>query len=284
VKISAGQAEMPTLPKFITFGIFWPSFAAGPITEIGDLGSENQFPKWSDRSRGLLLVSRGFAKKAFADAVALYLVAPRVDLMIWSDGSNKDTFLLFLGNLLFVYFDFSGYSDIAIGSARLAGFRIPENFNSPLTKSNLRHFWQSWHISLTRWVNRNVFVPLSMATRRETRAISYAVPVFATTIAIGIWHGLQPVWLLWGIHHALGIMLTDLWGKMLPLAVTRLSILDTKPAKIVRYVGGVCFVWYWLMLSYSFTISSNLETALRSYWRMLILPIDLAYGFLATTL
>lgn len=278
IKIAGGQVTMPSAAQFLTYSFYWPSYAAGPITEQNFFNDQNiYYPVWSERSEGLVRVASGFAKKMTADVIWFAVVQTKTtQVMIAQDGNPALIIMLCLGNMLFVYLDFSGYSDIAVGSARLMGIRIPENFNNPLMRSNLREFWLAWHMSLTRWVNRNVFMPLSLSVRREKKVFAYALPVIATTTTIGIWHGLQIVWLLWGLHHAVGIFLTDFalkrWGAMR----ARHRGLTSPAANVAAHALGVVFVWYWVMLSYSFTLTTNPSIAAGNYLRLLIAPVELA--------
>jgi D-alanyl-lipoteichoic acid acyltransferase DltB (MBOAT superfamily) len=277
VRLSSGQAILPSPMAFVSYVIFWPSFLAGPIAEVNGIhDGKCDYPVWAERSDGAVRIARGFAKKMLADLTWTYLVAERsASVIAWPDGSPFAILLVSFGNLAFVYLDFSGYSDIAVGTARLMGVRLPENFDSPLTKSNLRSFWQAWHMSLTRWVNRNVFMPISMAVRREPKLIAYVLPVLATTTVIGLWHGLQIVWLLWALHHAVGIFATD-WvvKRFVRLRGTQPWIASIAVQR-AAYIFGVCFVWFWIILSYSFTLTSNTDIAIQNYINLWRAPFEL---------
>lgn len=123
-----------------------------------------------------------------------------------------------------IYFDFAGYSDIAIGSSKLFGITVMENFTSPFTKPNISKFWQSWHISLSSWIRDYIFYPLSMASffRRIdfqiTKDISLlrlwnmtALPVIAFTIC-GLWHGITLGFIIWGAMHGLALAVYSAWN------------------------------------------------------------------------
>ena len=100
---------------------------------------------------------------------------------------------------LFAYIDFSAYSDIAIGSARLFGFRIMENFNWPILAVNISDFWRRWHMTLSSFCQNYVYVPVMARTRTPYAA------AFATFLTMGIWHGATPGWVMWGVYHACGV-------------------------------------------------------------------------------
>ncbi|HLY24866.1 MAG TPA: MBOAT family O-acyltransferase, partial [Aggregatilineales bacterium] len=110
-----------------------------------------------------------------------------------------------------LFFDFSGYTDIAIGIALLAGIHLPENFSAPYLKRNITAFWNSWHITLATWFRNYFFTPLSralMATRlRSRRMLIILIAQVSTMVLIGLWHGIALNFVLWGAWHGLGLWL-----------------------------------------------------------------------------
>jgi alginate O-acetyltransferase complex protein AlgI len=106
---------------------------------------------------------------------------------------------------LTLYFDFAGYSDMAIGTSRLFGLRVIENFDWPLFKRNISEFWRSWHLSLTNWCRDYIYFPVFGLTRNPILAI------LACMVAVGYWHGAHPKWLLWGAWHGAGLALWQVW-------------------------------------------------------------------------
>ena len=276
LKICATQTALPSFSHFISYNLFWPSFAAGPITQITEVHFDvRDYVRWSERSIGLPRMGLGLLKKVSADVIFAELVVRQYsNIMVYGDFNPEDLVLFVFGNMLFVYLDFSGYTDMVLGAARLMGVRLPENFNNPLMQPNMRAFWKNWHMSLTRWVSRTVFVPMSLEVRRDHRHLAYALPVVATTLTIGLWHGFQVVWILWAIHHAMGIFITDffLWLKK------RISTINEVLGEGIAALGnrvGFLFVWYWLMLSYSFTLSSNPSISVQNYLSLMRAPWDL---------
>jgi alginate O-acetyltransferase complex protein AlgI len=107
-----------------------------------------------------------------------------------------------------LYFQFSGFSDIAIGFARLLGFRVMENFNWPFLQKNISDFWRCWHISLTSWCREYIYTSVIATTR------SPALGVLATLIAIGLWHEVSLRYLAWGFYHGLGIIVWQQWQHL----------------------------------------------------------------------
>jgi alginate O-acetyltransferase complex protein AlgI len=107
----------------------------------------------------------------------------------------------------YAYLDFAAYSDIAIGSSRLFGIRIIENFNFPFVARNINEFWQRWHMSLSGWCRAYVYMPTIGLTRNPYLAI------YATMATIGIWHEGSLTWLCWGLYHATGIVVYGSWAR-----------------------------------------------------------------------
>jgi alginate O-acetyltransferase complex protein AlgI len=115
-----------------------------------------------------------------------------------------------------LYFDFSGYTDMALGVARLIGFSLPENFAWPYLKSNLARFWQSWHITLSFWARDYVFLPLARTLRMKATWLPGNVVALlchlATMLVIALWHGFAWTFVAWGVWHALGLFAVKVWG------------------------------------------------------------------------
>ena len=208
----AGKTEPGTFGEYLAFILFFPTMVAGPIKRYQDfLPKLRQEPgNWSeDWERGITRILTGLAKKfAVADLLTAWtdhlnardvLVADRKVLAMW---------ILAYG--IKIYADFSGYSDIAIGSARLFGIKVPENFDWPYGRRNIQRFWQSWHISLTRWLTDYVYIPLG-GSRVSTPRI-YA-NVIAVMLVSGLWHGAGLNFLVWGLWHGLLLAGHRLWRQ-----------------------------------------------------------------------
>jgi alginate O-acetyltransferase complex protein AlgI len=109
--------------------------------------------------------------------------------------------------LLYVYLDFSAYTDIAIGSSRLFGLRIMENFNLPFLATSLQGFWQRWHMTLANWCRTYIYMPMIGLTRNPYAA------VIATFVVMGLWHAASPHWVAWGLWHGLGMAGILVWQR-----------------------------------------------------------------------
>jgi len=119
--------------------------------------------------------------------------------------------LVLCGFSMQIYTDFSGYSDIAIGSSRLFGLRIKENFNWPYIQSNISEFWRHWHISLYKWFRDYLYIPLGGSRKGSKRTMLNVIIVF---MLCGLWHGASWNFLFWGLWHGVGISIYQVWQNL----------------------------------------------------------------------
>ena len=188
--------------RFLTFVSFFPQLVAGPIERASNLLPQLQGTpeiKKEDITEGASLFLVGFFKKvALADYLSLY-----VD-RVYSDPTAFDSGALVLSTVAFawqIYFDFSGYTDMARGLAQIMGFRMMLNFNNPYVATGLGDFWSRWHISLSTWFKDYVYFPLG--GNRKGKLITYR-NMFLTMVISGIWHGAAWTYVVWGVLHAVG--------------------------------------------------------------------------------
>jgi D-alanyl-lipoteichoic acid acyltransferase DltB (MBOAT superfamily) len=194
------------------FVMFYPPLVSGPIDRPGhllpQLHAEHKF-NHTDLAEGLRLMMWGFFKKlVIADRLAQF-VNP-----VYENPAGYSGPLLILTAAAFayqIYCDFSGYSDIAIGAARVLGIRLMTNFDRPFAARSLAEFWQRWHISLSSWLRDYIFFPLRRALlRRKHRLpdwLNQAIPTLVTMLASGLWHGAAWTFILWGGLHGLFLTL-----------------------------------------------------------------------------
>ncbi len=189
---------------------FFPTTLAGPITRVADL-----LPQWDksvstltagEGGRALFLIGLGFLKKfLIADYLGEQLVNRVFDLPKLYSGS--EVLLGVYGYAFQLYYDFSGYTDIALGSALLLGIRLPVNFNRPYEAENIADFWRRWHISLSNWLRDYLFFSLP---GKRTRLMPYINLVLTFAIG-GLWHGARWTFGVWGLLHGLGLGVTRAW-------------------------------------------------------------------------
>jgi D-alanyl-lipoteichoic acid acyltransferase DltB (MBOAT superfamily) len=192
--------------RFLTFVSFFPQLVAGPIERASNLLPQLQrTPRITrqDLADGLSLFLVGFFKKvALADYLAKY-----VDPVYGNPGQFQAPALI-LATVAFgwqIYFDFSGYTDMARGIAQLMGFHLMLNFNNPYTATGLGDFWNRWHISLSTWFKDYLYFPLGGSRHGKLRTY---FNMFITMVVSGIWHGAAWTFVIWGALHALGRCLT----------------------------------------------------------------------------
>jgi alginate O-acetyltransferase complex protein AlgI len=197
---------------YLAFVSFFPTIVAGPILRARQL-----LPRLGERTeldpdtgaRALLLIAVGLVKKI---AVADYLSANFVDRVFDFPArfSSLEVLVAIYAYALQIYADFSGYSDIAIGSAMLLGFRLPANFNAPYRSRSLDEFWRRWHISLSTWLRDYVF--FSLVGRRPRRTIVLYSALVATMLVGGLWHGPSWTFVFWGLMHGIGLVAVRAYG------------------------------------------------------------------------
>ena len=205
VDVAAGEQPIARLQDFILFKAFWPQLIAGPIIRPGELREQLEAPRelaYDDLAYGAQRVINGFFKKV----VVADTLSPFAD-MVFLPGASVNGIDVIVGALAFglqIYFDFSGYSDIAIGTARLFGFVFPENFNWPYLANSPQEFWTRWHMTLSRWIRDYVFTPLAFAGRGYPWAKHWWL--LGAMAICGLWHGAQWTFVCWGLWHGLLIV------------------------------------------------------------------------------
>jgi alginate O-acetyltransferase complex protein AlgI len=204
---------------FLLFVAFFPQLLAGPINRAADL-----LPQFKQRIRATALdfeigLSQ-FALGAVKKLVISDQISPSVDLIFRAPG-NYDGFTLLqgaLGYAIQIYCDFSGYSDMAIGSARMLGFRFMENFQMPYSAVTITEFWRRWHISLSTWLRDYLYIPLG--GNRKGTARMY-VSIMVTMLLGGLWHGASWNFVFWGGLHGVSLALHKAWMAWDPLTSLR---------------------------------------------------------------
>lgn len=269
LRVATRELRSLSATEYATYLLFPPTLAAGPIMTLPQFrGAAIADPGIVDWSAGAARIGIGLAKKIFADILLTRIAAPRLALLYTGGdaASTGDLAILLLTNALYVYLDFSAYSDIAIGIGRQLGWRVPENFEHPLLRTNMRAFWQSWHITLSTWVSRWIHFFCSFNLRGAPALLGTSIPVIASLLIIGLWHEIQWTWLLWGLHHAAGILLGDAFRSAV---LARFADPPVAIGMLLR-VGGALYVWAWLALSQCFTLISDPAAAMSAYLGMLL--------------
>ncbi len=197
---------------FAVFTLFFPTLVAGPIKRYQSFAPQVRAiaaPAAEPFALDLYRVALGIAKKTIvADSMSAFTgpIAHPGDPY-----GRLDYWVAALAYTVEIYFDFSGYSDIAIGLAGMLGLRIPENFEQPYRARNISEFWRRWHMSLSSWIRDYVFVPLGGS--RGSAPFTTLNLVLAMALA-GLWHGAAWTFVLWGLWHGAGLATHRMWGLL----------------------------------------------------------------------
>lgn len=221
-EVYAGHTQPQTLGDYGLYAFFFPTVSSGPILKPDAFfpqlsGGSFLRPNGQDAAAGLYALALGLGKKVLlADSLAVVVNNG------WADPaalSAPAAWLVMLGYTLQLYFDFSGYCDMAAGAARLLGIRLPVNFDSPYRALSVGEFWKRWHITLTSFLRECVYFPLGGSKRGPLRAYGNILLVFLIS---GFWHGAGWTFLVWGGLHGMAQVTERLWGDgrgRLPKAV-----------------------------------------------------------------
>jgi alginate O-acetyltransferase complex protein AlgI len=234
--------------KFVLFSIFFPSLVAGPIKRytqfLPALEEGSRRLAWQNVAEGMLRIGTGFAKKVIiADNLTLYIEQTQPQFA----AVGLLTRWMVLAAIAFrILMDFSGYSDIAIGFARLMGVVLPENFNWPYLARNLQDFWQRWHISLSSWIRDYVYIPLGGSRHGPARRVLNGLVAFGLC---GLWHGAAWNFVLWGLYHGVGLALCAVYAQVPKLGPTVKKLLGREP--LVAPLVTQLYAWFgWLLFFY----------------------------------
>ena len=202
---------------FATFVLFFPQLVAGPIVRAYELLPQLENPpplELHKATNGLFRIVVGLFKKiALADALALSIVDRVFEAP--ERYSSVEVLAGVYGYALQIYLDFSAYSDIAIGSAMVLGFTMPENFRTPYRSAHLQEFWRRWHISLSTWLRDYLYIALGGSRGAEWRTY---VNLSLTMLIGGLWHGASYAFIVWGALHGFGLAITRYFQRTATIA------------------------------------------------------------------
>ena len=267
----AGKLPACSLREFTTYAVFFPSYTAGPIDRVqrfvSDLRKTFTFSAGAALTGGQRLVVGAFKKFVIADSLAI--------ISLNAVNAAQTTSTLWLWVLLYafalrIYFDFSGYTDIAIGLGQLMGVQLPENFDQPYLKPNLTAFWNSWHITLASWFRAYFFNPLTRALRSSHWGYPAVSIIFvgqlSTMILIGLWHGITWNFFIWGAWHGLGLFAHNRWSGF---TRARFSGVDDRPwlARLSRW-GSTFMTFNYVALGWVWFAMPNVDLSLQVFGKL----------------
>jgi alginate O-acetyltransferase complex protein AlgI len=242
----------PSLLRFATFIAFFPQLVAGPIVRAIDflpqLYKDNKF-KWSNFQIGLAQVLVGFGKKlVIADSLA-----PFVDA-VFATPDAYSSLVMIIAVVFYsfqIYCDFSGYSDIAIGLAKMLGYEFPMNFNTPYFSKSFSEFWERWHISLSSWLRDYLYIPLG--GNRNGKFNTYR-NLMLTMLLGGLWHGANYTFIIWGFLHGMYLVVQRL--------ITNVKkTFGLQPTGVINALFSIMLVYSLTCLSWIYFRSPDIATA-----------------------
>lgn len=226
---SARGDALPMRPlDFALFAAFFPQLIAGPITHYKEIVPQINSPLfgkliWRNVMVGLVIFAIGlFKKTVIADTLSTYANPLFADV---ANGRSLDVAFSWLAAITFtlqIYFDFSGYSDMAIGLARMFGVKLPLNFHSPLRARSIVEYWRRWHMTLQRFIVAYIYQPLSLPMSRfaashdirgwQGFSLEIMIPIVVTFVLVGLWHGAGWTFIVFGLMHGLYLTVNEAWN------------------------------------------------------------------------
>ncbi|WP_299194648.1 MBOAT family O-acyltransferase [uncultured Erythrobacter sp.] len=230
VDVSRGRIKAAGPIDFASFVLFFPQLLAGPIVQFGEVIEQHRRnPVWGEVGRNILIGLAIFAiglfkKTVIADTLALYAQPVFAAARDGGEVGFVDTWIAAFAYTGQVYFDFSGYSDMAIGTARMFGIILPLNFLSPLRSKSVVEIWRRWHVTLGRWVQLYIFQPVAVPCARlaaqrglgkyGTLALAVVVPTMLSMLIIGVWHGAGWTFVVFGLMHGAYMSVNEVWAAI----------------------------------------------------------------------
>jgi len=250
-----GETRGHTVTEYVLFVVFFPQLIAGPIVKHDEMFPQFKNPslfkiQWSNIEKGLTIFFIGlFKKTVIADTLAIWVQegfdrSAQLNMVEGWISALSYTFQL--------YFDFSGYCDMAIGIALLFNIRLPVNFNSPYQSLNIQEFWKRWHMTLNRFLTTYLYIPLGGSKKGNARTYVNIMIIFLIS---GLWHGAGWTFIFWGFLHGLASVVCRLWRKT--------GITLAKPIAWAVTFLFVVFAWVFFRAD-NFTDAVNIVHAMVS--------------------
>jgi alginate O-acetyltransferase complex protein AlgI len=246
--VRSGTRPLQNFFHFGIFSVYFPSLVAGPIKRyeqfVPSLKEGLSKVTADDACAGILQIALGYLKKIIADNLTLYVDTYQHQ---FAHLHLNQRWLIFSAIAFRILFDFSGYSDIAIGLARMTGIRLPANFNWPYFATSIQSFWQRWHISLSSWIRDYVYIPLGGSRHGHARRILNGLIAFGLC---GLWHGAAWNFVIWGLYHGCGLGVNASY-RYVPFGIgTMLEKVFSRMTPI-GWLLTQAFVWLgWLLFFY----------------------------------
>jgi alginate O-acetyltransferase complex protein AlgI len=283
------------LQDYALYIFMFPQLLSGPIVRPGQIASQITDRSLQDnidfKLSGFYRFIIGLAKKVLI-ADVLGVTVSEIFALPPAELSSGLTWIGAIAYTFQIYFDFSGYSDMAIGLARMLGFRLPENFNSPYVSQSITEFWRRWHMTLSFWFRDYIFLPLAYATSRKLpkerymglRAdkVIYLIATSVTFLLCGFWHGAAWTFILWGVYMGVFLVIDRLFllkwlkklGRIPSIAITF----------FVLMIGWLLFrsqsleeAWFLVRKLFAFHGAENLVWLNPKFWTMLAFAVIFSF-------
>ena len=236
--VDVWKGNTPAEKNFVSFSaylLFFPKLVSGPITRYKPfvVQMEQLNPSMDDVAAGFRRLLSGFIKRTVI-ANQLALMANAVFNQPTANVEPKFAWLGLAAYTLQIFFDFSGYTDMALGLGLMIGIRLPENFNFPYIAQSVSDFWRRWHITLSTWFREYVFYPLE---RKRFKWMGQQVNILIVFLLTGLWHGFNPTFMVWGMIHGIALAVESLgFGRWLKGAWRPLQHLYTLTIVVIGWV------------------------------------------------
>ena len=260
------HVPLDKLSDYLVYIMSFPQMIAGPIVRYNTIAKQitNRFEKYEDKLIGFYRFSIGLAKKVLIANV----MAEQADVIFGNDFSSLSSGQAWLGTIAFtfqIYFDFSGYSDMAIGLGKMMGFSFPENFDSPYTSRSITEFWRRWHITLGDFMRDYLYIPLG--GNRVSSASRLYTNLIIVFLLSGLWHGDSWNFMFWGAFHGIFLILDRLFLKKV---LDRIGFFAVPITFFIVMIGWVIFkiestndIPIYLNKLFSMDFSSKVEYILK---------------------
>ncbi|MCH2133837.1 MAG: MBOAT family protein [Phycisphaerales bacterium] len=256
IDVSRGKAKPMRNPiDFALYVSFFPQLIAGPIVRFHEIDGQirKRNERWDDFTEGTIRFAWGLVKKVvIADAAGAVQV--RAFEIPIDELTTEAAWIGLFAFTVQLYFDFSGYSDMAIGLGRMFGFKLPENFRRPYASLSFTDFWRRWHITLSTWFRDYLFFPMG-GSRGSTAKVIFNIAVLF--ILVGIWHGAGWTFLIWGAYNAVLMI----WERL-----TNRNFTD--PATVKSPVRRRIITVFMLMMGWPIFMCPTVSTAIAYYVRL----------------
>jgi alginate O-acetyltransferase complex protein AlgI len=259
LRTSAARQQAVSLEEFLVIALFFPIFSAGPICaqEAFTRSSFLNRPLLHNYLQGFLRIGIGIFALYFATDLITTLTEPLLlsveNLTDWQGMTPLATYFVMVLNFMYLYANFAGYTEIAIGLGLFFGFQIPENFRYPFLATNIQNFWQRWHLSLSKFITTQIYLPL-MLTLRKPRLC-----MFLAFVLVGMWHQVSIQYLVWGVGH----------GSML--------VIYTSFSGSSIYAATAAKITPWVLKSLSWLLTMSLVSFFSTFANQPTLTQSLAF-------